>query len=656
MNIHTYTEWYNSPASDPRNGNYTSLFALFDANVVQQQPVDMLNQVTQRSDSKLAFVTLGSDGLVRVLHRLRRYEEELGEPPRLFGGKNFAIRGEITDWGATLVEVPTSPFTRTNALNSVLTTATANEMAALFPQHGQIAVLANPPENHIGPARSRLLMVIPPRLVGTVLTAAASPEGLTPLDLWQNVSVPLWEDEVTRVSCAPFIDWCRIAYSHGVGEANPLHIPAPVAIEPNARLQKERIDMVRQDLPLRFQFGVQLADPALGQVVQALEGFQNTYLGQAQAAEARELARQAASKLPSKRWPETYARLLRLCNVATEQELPDVWRAMASQGAKQDRQTIQHHLSANCEAQIGQSGSDDRAPEVTADLATQLGQLRFISGPNHLAVGMSIFMVSFPNGDLAAKISTSSGLYDQKMQGTTSRTLDEVMDVKKAQKFQLPTNFIEVKNVCWCYHRFLAVMLGFGHDIPKAFGKLVRSLEGHEQLLHQEFDRNLQYCAGLLRFIQIDMHDWLSDTLAGREAKVPEFDAVVANIKRQCWMVPRMPEEFLDVATTVAEAPIVVASRAATPSQSTPAANTNKIKAPLSALSPEIVPIQPNFPAYAFTETHGPPPRNERNQVMCLSFHVKADCWKNCRRKADHKKHSESDSKKLAKYLASKAA
>jgi hypothetical protein len=152
------------------------------------------------------------------------------------------------------------------------------------------------------------------------------------------------------------------------------------------------------------------------------------------------------------------------------------------------------------------------------------------------------------------------------------------------------------------------------------------------------------------------MHDWLSDTLAGREAKVPEFDAVESNIKRQCWMVPQMPEEFLDVAATVAEVPLGAASRGAAPSQSTPAANSNKIKAPLSALSPDIVPIKPNFPAYAFTETHGPPLRNGRNQVMCLNFHVKADCWKSCCRKADHKKHSEADSKKLAKYLASKAA
>jgi hypothetical protein len=39
----------------------------------------MLNAVTLRTDSKLAFVTLGSDGLVHVLHRWRRYQQEYGK-------------------------------------------------------------------------------------------------------------------------------------------------------------------------------------------------------------------------------------------------------------------------------------------------------------------------------------------------------------------------------------------------------------------------------------------------------------------------------------------------------------------------------------------------------------------------------------------------
>jgi hypothetical protein len=43
-------------------------------------PIDMLNAVTLRTDLKLAFVTLGSDGLVHVLHRWRRYQQEYGKP------------------------------------------------------------------------------------------------------------------------------------------------------------------------------------------------------------------------------------------------------------------------------------------------------------------------------------------------------------------------------------------------------------------------------------------------------------------------------------------------------------------------------------------------------------------------------------------------
>jgi hypothetical protein len=71
-----------------------------------------------------------------------------------------------------------------------------------------------------------------------------------------------------------------------------------VAVEQNPRLQQEHINMARQDLPLRFAYGVQVADPALGQVVQALQGFQDTYVGQNQAPAAREAARDAANKLP----------------------------------------------------------------------------------------------------------------------------------------------------------------------------------------------------------------------------------------------------------------------------------------------------------------------------------------------------------------------
>lgn len=363
------------------------------------------------------------------------------------------------------------------------------------------------------------------------------------------MAAPLWEDDATRDMCAPFIEWCRIAYAYGVGENNLLHLPVPHPIEPSARLRQERVAMAKQDLPLRFQYGVQLADPALGQVVQALEGFRDTYVAREEAAEAREAARQAAINLPSRRWPETYVKLLRLCQVETEQALPAVWKAMAGHSPKLDRATIQQYLSVNCEVHIGPSGADDRIPEITPDLATQLGQLRFISTPSAVEVGLSIFMVSYPDAKLAAKVSASSGLYNQQMQSNAHFTLKEVIDIKKAQKFMLPTDFIGVKYVCWCYHCVLAILLGFEHIITVAFGKLVRVMESNEQRLYRDFKGNVQYCLGFSRFIQIEMYEWMSTTLAGHEAKVPDFTEVVEDIKRQRWQVPSMPADFLDETT-----------------------------------------------------------------------------------------------------------
>lgn len=136
-------------------------------------------------------------------------------------------------------------------------------------------------------------------------------------------------------------------------------------------------------------------------------------------------------------------------------------------------------------------------------------------------------MVSYPSAELAAKVSATSGLYDQQMQLDANFSLDEIIDMKKAQKFKLPTDFIGVKYVCWCYHRLLAILLRFGHPITVAFGRLVRMLENNEQQLHREFEGDVQYCSGILRYIQIEMYEWMAPTLAGRKGKVPDFTEVV---------------------------------------------------------------------------------------------------------------------------------
>jgi hypothetical protein len=54
------------------------------------------------------------------------------------------------------------------------------------------------------------------------------------------------------MSCAPFLDWCRVAVASGVGPANPLQHPLPHMVMPDPRLGAQRVEILRADLPERF--------------------------------------------------------------------------------------------------------------------------------------------------------------------------------------------------------------------------------------------------------------------------------------------------------------------------------------------------------------------------------------------------------------------
>jgi hypothetical protein len=94
--------------------------------------------------------------------------------------------------------------------------------------------------------------LIPPAYVPAVLAAASAPGGLTPRFLWSTICTTLRGEPGHENSCASFLDWCRVAVSHGVGPANPLrHLP-PVMVLPDARLGAQRAEILRADLPERF--------------------------------------------------------------------------------------------------------------------------------------------------------------------------------------------------------------------------------------------------------------------------------------------------------------------------------------------------------------------------------------------------------------------
>jgi hypothetical protein len=181
-----------------------------------------MTTVTTHADTNLAFAHLDALGRVTVLHRIRRFTPRPGiTDPQ--DNLNACIWGDVTRSGTTTVEFPSLAFQRTALLDRIPTNETTFLLTAAYPDHLQVTPSADLPGMTCKPVRSRHCMLIPPCMVGQFLQATSSPEGLSPRDLWERIAAPFADDKELREDCAPFIDWCRIAYTGGIA----LIWPAP---------------------------------------------------------------------------------------------------------------------------------------------------------------------------------------------------------------------------------------------------------------------------------------------------------------------------------------------------------------------------------------------------------------------------------------------
>ena len=75
----SFPAWYSLPEQDPYAGEYTDVFAALATAAPVQDPVALLNHFLTGQDKKVAFVLLGADDLVCVIHHLQLFQSPLGE-------------------------------------------------------------------------------------------------------------------------------------------------------------------------------------------------------------------------------------------------------------------------------------------------------------------------------------------------------------------------------------------------------------------------------------------------------------------------------------------------------------------------------------------------------------------------------------------------
>ena len=640
----SYATWYELPAYARASADDAALFRPLDAVENMVAPAALVTAVATGADRQLAFAILGSDNLVHVVHRVLRYVPPLGQPRMPYDNISLATFGDASALGVTTVEFTAAFFTRTPPLPRIRTTASINVVTGGNLAVGQLGLEPELLAGEVTEVRTRKATLIPAGLVGGVLRASTATGGLTPLALWVNFIAPLPPNLL--IDYAPFVDWARVAFAGGVGAANPIQLnptPPPRHLEPD--LAQQRLALITRDFPAAVA-----PPPDDGNLlVAAIGDFRADLAAREESKVIRAALKRAADQRPSSRWFASTTRLLRLCHVQDEADLPPIWPAMASAGVKMDRNTIQYHLSLDMPL-LDSISTPGTASICSPELSKALGQLIFQTAAEDIQSGLHIFAVCYPTQSSRSKANQVAGLYDEKVQSVTGLTMDETVTLKAAQTFSLPVGYVELQLVCCGYHRFLGAILGQEHSVVTAMGELVKGLKEDVPALHPYFDNSVARTTGMLRYIQLSMYSWVRrQIVSDLPLPPPQFAGIFEKIEQQLWVIPTLPPEFCT--TTLAGKSQASAIGITTPQRGT------QITAPTNHLD-ALVPVNKSFDPAAFIRNHGSPPMNDKGGPMCLLYHVRGQCLQDCARgptqgaKSDHRRHSKSETGRLVAYLS----
>ena len=640
-----YNTWYDDPVNQREPGADVVLFRPLDAAANLVTPAVLLTSVATGADRKLAFAILGADNLVHVVHRILRYVPPLGQQRMPYDNISLATFGDTTALGVTTIEVPATFFTRTALLPRILTNA-AMSRAVISRPDGQIVLEADTPVEDFGETRTRKATLIPAGMVGNILRASIAVGGLTPRAMWAVHVEPLLLLPDQALEWAPFLDWVRVAYSGNLGDANPVQLaPTPPPRHLETDLAEQRYSLFSQDFPV----GLLPPPPAEGGnlLVTAIGEFRADLAAREESKITRAALKRAADQRPSARWFASTTRLLRLCHVQDETDLPSIWQAMAAHGVKCDHTTIQFHLSLEM-PELDVISSPGTASVCSPELSKSLGQLIFQTGSDDIQSGIHIFAVCYPTQASRSKANQVAGLYDEKVQSITGMTLDETVTLKAAQTFLLPVGYVELQLVCCGYHRFLGTLLGTTHSVVAAMGELVQGLKEDVPALHPYFDSNVSRTTGMLRYIQLSMFSWVKRQIqTDAILPPPHFSSIFERIEQQLWVIPVLPPQYCAGGTVEKVVSATNTGQSLVKKGGTESTPANHLD--------DLIPVNKQFDPQAFIRLHGAPPNNDKGGAMCLLYHVKGQCRNDCDRgqgaKSDHRRHSKAEATRLAAYL-----
>jgi hypothetical protein len=369
--------------------------------------------------------------------------------------------------------------------------------------------------------------------------------------------------------------------------------------------------------------------------------------------------------LESARTPERYfgavgvAKLLRLCQVATSAELPQLWIDLASAPKKQDLVTIQQafdHVASNV---LNMPGT--RIP-MTPDIAGKIRSLAFeMSDEEDLTTGIHPFTFGYQDQAEVAAAYEIAERYQIIQQGLGAPTLSEAAEFARPTRTKLPRTLTEATISYGNFRVALHVLLGSEHPVTRAYDTFWSTWNASQaHLLNIRTRTPGLFPALTVRWIQLRFTLWFGQQAQTNAAVgAPDFVELLRQIRLQALWEPYLPDRYLgappptDVTPhPAAVAPVVAPSPAPAPGVPPAATRTRgTLERKSSPLNQAFQPfVDLNLRVRDVLQRAGPTnrvPTNANGVEMCMSYHLKGMCNTNCSRQGDHRDHTPAEDQAL---------
>jgi hypothetical protein len=633
---------------DVFHGNYSGLLSEYAVTGTPPRTgVEVMETTLRRFPTEQVpnlFLYLGPEGVLRTVCFIHTVETLFGQPPGPWDDVVLALASEVTHGQVTPVIVPDEFFSITPA-TVVPTMATMQAQWLAVPQQR----FMNPfPAGTAATDSIQSRRAVP---VPSLYAAFFLHQSRKPSEAWDQVGTHLLLHGKEQ-ECGVFLNFLRmsaVAATIGATGVRSLpHLAMPVAMVPPLADEVLHNHLHRRLLMILPGLAMPVDQDHLGQqILQGTALIRATIQDHAAAQQAERVTARMEDKSP-KTFTEAYRgmapALRKLCGAGDDDErLPDFWKIFAAVNGKKNQgfPALEQLLTARA----NENDSSMVQPILPAMLYEYISLFRLGSRDlENISHGLSPFLMC-PVGYHKAASQEALNLQYTMVYGEGGVAgLADVKQILSSAAYNIPSDLLQLLEFIGAYSVTLDVLIGVDEPLPRAlyhhFKFWQRTISAIGSALPDKAS-HVALITGVMRAIQLTAISYINTTmnLTAMVVRGPDFSHIENAITNRMFQtLPPLPAHYF---TTPRSQPPVPTPTAAAPRA--PAIRTTGL--------PVIAPVAELHPAFleAFASSDKrisdlkslPAARtlltSNKSSTLCLSYHLKGNCFDNCQSSQSHR-------------------